>query len=113
MTIAKITVFATSAETYKFTLEWTDAEGDTFPFDDYEIEYAVTAADGTEQFRLTQDDGGVVTDDVLNTVTFTGGYAPLEPGNYVNHCRLKVLDTGEYVTVFTGPVTIINGGFTP
>jgi hypothetical protein len=110
MTIAKIFILATDAETYKFTLGWTKKNGDDFPFDDYEIEYAVVDAAGTRRVALTQDDG-VTPDDVQNSVTFNAGYAPLDPGTYTNHCRLKVLASGEYLTVFTGSVTIIDGGF--
>lgn len=111
MTIAKISVFGTTAETYRFTLGWTDENGDDFPFDDYEVEYSVLDKDLTAQFTLTQAGGGVIPDDGQNTVTFDAGYSPLEAGTYTNHCRLKILASGEYVTVFTGPVTIINGGF--
>jgi glutamine cyclotransferase len=111
MSIAKVDVRGTDAEDYTFTLEWTDEAGAAFDFANYEIEYTVVDKNGTEKFTLTQDNSGVITDDDQGTVTFDGGHSPLVPGKYVNHCRIKVLLSGQYVTVFAGEVTIQDGGF--
>lgn len=103
----EVNVSGTDDETFVFAVPFENADGSPFPFDDYEIEYAVSSGWRTH-LRLTQGDGITV---ISPNVTFKARRGSLCKGEYKHGCRIRHLSTGDEFQVFDGSVTIGEGNF--
>lgn len=102
----EVNVTASDDETFAFSIPFENADGTAFPFDDYEIEYAVT--NRGPRLLLTQTDGITIADGV---VTFMAPRGRLAPGTYEHGCRMRAIASGIESQVFDGSVTITEGQF--
>jgi hypothetical protein len=102
----EVNVSGTDDETFHFAIPFENADGSAFPFDQYEIEYALSHF-GERRLFLSQA-AGVTIDN--RTVVFSAG-TPLQQGNYEHGCRIRRITTGQLIQVFDGTVTIGEGNF--
>lgn len=97
----------TDDEALTFCLSFEMADGTAFPFDEYETEYAIRKG-GAVRLHLTEGAGIIITAPVI---TINAGNSPLRRGEYEHGLRIKHRVTGQYLQVFTGPLTIGEGEF--
>lgn len=103
----EVNVTGTDDETFAFSIPWESADGTPFPFDDYEIEYAVGTRWHTH-LRLSSASGITV---VGSEATFKAPRGSLCKGEYEHGCRIRHRATGDEFQVFDGIVTIREGNF--
>lgn len=99
----EVTVSGTDDETFVFSIPFENQDGTSFPFSDYQIEYAVEGC-----FTLTQGNGISITDGI---VTFSRVNPGFRRGTYQHGCRIRQISSGVMIQVFDGSVIISEGNF--
>lgn len=110
----EVAIEATDDETFSFTLPIQQSDGTAFPWSSYSFEYAVTTECGAQVFTLAPvltPGVGIYVDTTSGSVTFKNVQGCLGVGSYRHGCRIRHVTTGDTIQIFTGPVTITDGGF--
>lgn len=94
-------------ETIEFAFRFRMRDRTAFPWADYELEYSVD--DGA--VSLDQD-AGITVDEAASVATFhIGDPGALSIGDHAHGFRVREIATDKVTQVFTGILTIKDGGF--